>query len=101
LKAIKKSKPDAVADKRKRIEACKGAITEALRTKLGQYPTSIEEDEALLKKGDLEKRPRMAIEVRMGEKMLLQEAKDLMQGGDTSSEEANGERAPKRARTSA
>jgi SET domain-containing protein 6 len=101
LKAIRKSKPDVVADKRKRVESCKAAITQALMTKLGQYPTSIEEDKELLKKQDLAKRHRMAIEVRLGEKTLLQEAVALMQGSGTTSEEANGERVTKRTRTSA
>jgi SET domain-containing protein 6 len=101
LKAIRKSKPDVVADKRKRVESCKAAITQALMTKLEQYPTSIEEDKELLKKQDLAKRHRMAIEVRLGEKTLLQEAVALMQGSGTTSEEANGERATKRTRTSA
>ncbi|KAH5236714.1 hypothetical protein HBI62_021540 [Parastagonospora nodorum] len=101
LKAIRKSKPEVVADKRKRVESCKAAITQALMTKLGQYPTSIEEDKELLKKQDLAKRHRMAIEVRLGEKTLLQEAVVLMQGSGTTSEEANGERATKRTRTSA
>lgn len=90
-----------VADKRKRVEACKAAIIQALETKLGQYPTSLAEDEALLKKQDLSKRHRMAIEVRYGEKTLLQEAIALMQGSGTASEETNGERASKRARTDA
>lgn len=101
LKAIKKSKPDVVADKRKRVESCKAAITQALTTKLGQYPTSIEQDKELLEKQDLEKRHRMAVEVRLGEKTLLQEAVALMQGSGEPSEEASVERANKRARTSA
>jgi SET domain-containing protein 6 len=101
LKAVKKSNPDLVADKRKRVENCKAAITQALTTKLGQYPTSIEQDKELLEKRDLAKRHRMAIEVRLGEKTLLQEAVALLRESGTTSEEASGERANKRARTSA
>jgi len=101
LKAIKKSNPDLVADKRKRVESCKAAITQALIEKLGQYPTLIEQDKELLEKQDLAKRHYMAIEVRLGEKTLLQEAVALMQESGTTSEQASGERTHKRARTSA
>jgi SET domain-containing protein 6 len=90
LKALKKSNPEVIADKRKRIESVKAAIVQALTAKLAQYPTS-----------DLAKRHRMAIEVRLGEKLLLQEAIALMQGDTVPGEEANGERSTKRARTHA
>ncbi|KAL5114483.1 Ribosomal lysine N-methyltransferase 4 [Pleosporales sp. CAS-2024a] len=100
LKAIKKSKPDAVVDKRKRVEACKAAISQALTKKLTEYDTCIEEDQALLKKDGLSRRHRMAIEVRLGEKLLLQEALALIPGSESNNEASNG-RAPKRARTNA
>jgi SET domain-containing protein 6 len=101
LKALKKSNPEVIADKRKRIESVKAAIVQALTAKLAQYPTSVQEDETLLNKSDLAKRNRMAIEVRLGEKLLLQEAIALMQGDTVPGEEANGERSTKRARTHA
>lgn len=97
LKALKKAKPDAFADKRKRGTA----IAQALVVKLAQYPTTAGEDEALLKKGGLGKRHRMAIEVRLGEKMLLKEAIELMQGPTSADNEGNGERAVKKAKTQA
>jgi len=72
---------------------------QALTTKLGQYPTSVQEDQALLKNGDLSKRYRMAIEVRLGEKELLKEAIALMQGKTAAKEGTNGERVTKKAKT--
>jgi SET domain-containing protein 6 len=99
LKALKKSKPDAFADKRKREDICNAAISQALTTKLKQYPTSAQEDEALLKTEDLSRRHRMAIEVRLGEKILLQEAAALMQESAVANEEPSGERAAKKAKT--
>jgi hypothetical protein len=40
----------------------------------------------------------MAIEVRLGEKLLLQEAIALMQGGISASEDAHDERPTKKAK---
>ncbi|KAF2823201.1 SET domain-containing protein RMS1 [Ophiobolus disseminans] len=101
LKALKKARPDSFADKRKRGEICIAAITQALTAKLEQYPTSAQEDEALLKKGDLSKRHRMAIEVRLGEKKLLQEGVALMQQTASEDEAATEEGSTKRAKTKA
>jgi SET domain-containing protein 6 len=101
LKALKKSKPDAFADKRKRDDICNAAIAQALAAKLEQYPTSTQEDEALLKTEGLSKRHRMAIEVRLGEKVLLQEATASMQESTAAEEEPSSERAAKKARTKA
>ncbi|KAJ4984821.1 SET domain-containing protein [Stagonosporopsis vannaccii] len=74
LKIIKKHKPELVADKRKRDGITNTVITQVLTEKLAEYPTSVQEDRALLKKSGLTKRHRMAIEVRLGEKVLLEEA---------------------------
>jgi SET domain-containing protein 6 len=101
LKALKKSNPSIFADKRKRDEICNAAAAQALTAKLEQYPTSVEEDEALLKQANLAKRHRMAIEVRLGEKMLLREAIALMRGETITSEEAHEDRPTKRAKTKA
>ncbi|KAH7406291.1 SET domain-containing protein RMS1 [Phaeosphaeria sp. MPI-PUGE-AT-0046c] len=99
LKALKKAKPNAFVDKRKREDVCNAAILQALTAKLGQYPTTAQEDDALLKKGDLSKRHRMAIEVRLGEKILLEEGIDLVKGNGSGDEEASDERATKKAKT--
>jgi SET domain-containing protein 6 len=101
LKALKKSDPFIFADKRKRDEICNAATAQALTAKLEQYPTSVEEDEALLKQTNLAKRHRMAVEVRLGEKMLLREVIALTQGGSITSGEAHEDRPTKRAKTKA
>jgi SET domain-containing protein 6 len=92
LKALQKSMPDAIPEKRKRDEIYGDVVAKALTAKIAQYPTSMEEDEKLLLDGSLEKRLRMAIEVRLGEKRLLQEALASVKGGE------NEERAGKKAR---
>lgn len=98
LKALKKAHPDAF-DKRKRDEICGAVVAQALMAKLAQYHTTAEEDQALLKKSDLAERHRMAVEVRLGEKELLKEAIEMMQGPPSANDEGNGERATKRAKT--
>jgi SET domain-containing protein 6 len=101
LKALKKTNPETFADKRKRDEISSASILQALTAKLAQYPTSTQEDKALLKKDGISKRHRMAIEVRLGEKELLHEAVALLQGAGSAEEEADGERATKKAKTKA
>jgi SET domain-containing protein 6 len=97
LKTLKKSKPQAFADKRKRDDILNAAVAKALTAKMGQYSTSIQQDKALLKKDSLAKRHRMAVEVRLGEKLLLQEAIALV-GASTAAQEGDG-RVAKKART--
>lgn len=99
LKALKKSRPEVFADKRKREDICNAAVLQALKAKLGQYPTTAQEDEALLKKEGLSKRNSMAVEVRLGEKILLQEGIDLIKGNVAGDDEAAEGRATKKART--
>jgi SET domain-containing protein 6 len=101
VKALKKSDPSISADKRKRDGICNAATAQALTAKLEQYPTSVEEDEALLKQTNLAKRHRMAVEVRLGEKMLLREVIALTHGGSITSGEAHEDRPTKRAKTKA
>ncbi|KAH7073268.1 SET domain-containing protein RMS1 [Paraphoma chrysanthemicola] len=101
LKALKRWKPDAFLGKRQRDEICNVIIKEALMAKLKQYPTTIQEDEGLLKGGGATKRQNMAIEVRLGEKLLLQEALALLQDATKAVEKASGEPASKRAKTKA
>ncbi|KAF1842277.1 SET domain-containing protein RMS1 [Cucurbitaria berberidis CBS 394.84] len=81
LKEIKKLRPGFIPDKRKRDEVYDTIITTALKAKFGQYPTTLEEDEALLQQGDLSKRHRMAVSVRLGEKHLLREGLALRSKG--------------------
>ncbi|OAK94480.1 SET domain-containing protein RMS1 [Phaeosphaeriaceae sp. SRC1lsM3a] len=99
LKALKKSRPEVFADKRKREDICNAAVLQALKVKLGQYPTTAQEDEGLLKKEGLSKRNSMAVEVRLGEKILLQEGIDLIKGNVVGDDEAAEGRATKKAKT--
>lgn len=74
LKGVKKAQPDAIPDKRKRDEIQQTVQAKTLESLVSRYPTSIFEDELLLKNKDLGRRARMAVEVRLGEKKLLREA---------------------------
>lgn len=78
VKAVKKHKPEVVADKKIRDVIVNAVITQVLSDKLEEYPTSIREDRALLKKSDIGIRHRMAVEVRLGEKILIEEALDML-----------------------
>jgi len=82
FKGIKKQKPELFSEKRKRVDDYQAIVLKALTAKLGTYPTTMEEDETLLKDDDLPKRHRMAITVRLGEKRLLHEALALLQRDD-------------------
>lgn len=97
LKAARKTKPDAIPDKRKRDEIYLSVVQDAVAKQLAKYPTSIEEDARLLEgsRGRL----RMAIEVRMGEKALLLAARDFVAGKlREAGGEGNSEQPSKRAR---
>lgn len=74
LKTIKKKNPEVFADRKQRDEIANSIITQVLKEKLKDYPTSISEDRAELRKSNLTNRRRMAIEIRLGEKVLLEEA---------------------------
>ncbi|KAF2132303.1 SET domain-containing protein RMS1 [Dothidotthia symphoricarpi CBS 119687] len=96
LKALKTSNPKLIPDKRKRDELQNTVLREALMAKLAQYPTSTKEDKALLKSDGLSKRHRMAIEVRLGEKQLLEEAVSLVQETNMPQPIEGAERAAKK-----
>ncbi|KAI8715097.1 Ribosomal lysine N-methyltransferase 4 [Fusarium sp. LHS14.1] len=74
LKGVKKAQTEAIPDKRKRDEIHHAVLAKTLQALVSKYPTSTSEDQILLQKQDLSQRTRMAIEVRLGEKKLLQEA---------------------------
>ncbi|KAI0445099.1 SET domain-containing protein [Xylaria telfairii] len=74
LKAIRKLNPETIPDKQKRDEICLSAMRSAFELKLAQYLTSTEEDAKLLSSNAVLGRPGMALFVRYGEKLLLQEA---------------------------
>ena len=86
LKAVKKCKAKVQIDKRKRDEVSSNVVRKALTARLAQYPTTAEQDELILRQ-DISKRQRMAVEVRLGEKRLLQEALDLVQDTEKSTQQ--------------
>jgi SET domain-containing protein 6 len=96
LKVAKRVNASLIPEKRKRDILCDTVIVEALEKKLAQYPTTVLEDVALLKKADLSKRYRMAIEVRLGEKRLLQEAIALVRSTGEEQSEEDEDRTAKR-----
>ncbi|SPJ80208.1 related to RMS1 - regulatory protein [Fusarium torulosum] len=74
LKGVKKAQSNAIPDKRKRDEIHQAVLAKTLEALAARYPTSISEDESLLRGHNLSQRARMATLVRVGEKKLLQEA---------------------------
>ncbi|KAI9762361.1 MAG: Enhancer of polycomb-like protein 1 [Chaenotheca gracillima] len=65
------------------------ALSCALEKRLGEYPTSIEQDEVLLKGASIG-RQRMAIEVRLGEKQLLRRGLEELRSKAAALNDANG-----------
>lgn len=70
--------PSSVPDKRKRDDIRNSVVAKILYARLAEYPTTAQEDEALLARDDLPRRHRMAVQVRLGEKKLLHEAISLL-----------------------
>ena len=101
LKMVKKHKPELITDKMKRDEIVNIVITRVLSEKLAEYPTSIREDRALLKKSDLTNRRRMAIEVRLGEKLLLEEALAMLRARQDDASMGGADRPAKKLKSSA
>ncbi|KAF5668102.1 hypothetical protein FHETE_5368 [Fusarium heterosporum] len=80
LKGVKKAQSDTIPDKRKRDEIHEAVLAKTLEALAARYPTSISEDESLLRGQNLNQRARMATIVRLGEKKLLQEAINSFSG---------------------
>ncbi|KAI1808237.1 SET domain-containing protein [Daldinia bambusicola] len=79
LKAVRKISPASIPDKSIRDEITLSVIHRALKLRLAQYPTSQVYDLDLLSNNKTSGRQRMAVTVRWGEKVLLQEAIDFAQ----------------------
>ncbi|KAI1819353.1 SET domain-containing protein [Xylaria intraflava] len=77
LKAVRKLSPETIPDKQKRDEICFSGMRRAFELKLAEYPTSADEDARMLSSNKVSGRPAMALFVRYGEKLLLQEAINL------------------------
>lgn len=80
MKAVKKVKPEAVPDKIVRDRAIYGAIAKTLDKRTRQYGTTLEQDLELCEKsnGVVLDRKRMALDVRIGEKALLRQAREAV-----------------------
>jgi hypothetical protein len=65
----------------KKTAELKQVLTDVLGAKMAKYEASIQEDGELLKT-DLPTRKRMAIEVRLGEKRIIQKALDRVDAWD-------------------
>lgn len=102
MKAVKALRPDAVPDKAARDRAIYAAIAQALRARTQEYSTTLAQDLALYEKqkmscpGGVLDPETMALDVRIGEKVLLQEVSEAVRvklaklteadrGGDTRS----------------
>lgn len=76
-------------------------IADVLVTRKGQYATSIAEDRALLRDSGIKGRLRAAIEVRLAEKEILEDARQRLAGqhGASSTHDEEGGPQSKRRRT--
>ncbi|PHH78254.1 hypothetical protein CDD82_3150 [Ophiocordyceps australis] len=79
LKALHKGNAGLAKDKRKRDDSIREIMIKSLLAVEAQYSTRPAQDEAILREA-LGQRKRMAVEVRLGEKKLLQEAKEALSG---------------------
>ncbi|KAJ9139389.1 Ribosomal lysine N-methyltransferase 4 [Pleurostoma richardsiae] len=79
LKAVKKVAPEAVNDRATRDRVMYAAFLAAIDARASQYPTTLEQDEELYRENErtaaVNPRLHMALDVRIGEKMLLREAR--------------------------
>ena len=89
LEEIKDLSPGLFSDKRKREDMYNDIVGELLATKLSSYPTTIQEDLALLSRSALSARYRMAIQVRLGEKLLVEEGLNLIYGSPNDDNDAS------------
>lgn len=75
-------------------------ISDVLATRKSQYATSIAEDRALLRDTSVQGRLRTAIEVRLAEKEILEDARQRLSGlRDTSTHDDEAQPQSKRRRT--
>ncbi|KAG6006950.1 hypothetical protein E4U21_006569 [Claviceps maximensis] len=88
VKAIQKQNATLIPDKRKRDDVLLSVMVGALRSVASHYPTTVAEDEDLLRRpSSLARRHRMAITVRLGEKRLIEEAFAYFSGTATQDDE--------------
>lgn len=99
MKAVKKVSPDAVPDKAARDRVIYSAIARALDERAGQYGTTLEQDIKQYEEGSdgadqKVRRQRMALDVRIGEKVLLRQAAESVKQklAELAKAESDGEK---------
>ncbi|KAI1263536.1 SET domain-containing protein [Xylariaceae sp. FL1019] len=93
LSSIRELSPDTIPDKVTRDEICLNVMRHAFERKLAEYQTSADDDMQLLHDASASapQRTRMALIVRHGEKLLLQEALSLADERMNELKTAHGE----------
>jgi N-lysine methyltransferase SETD6 len=99
MKAVKKVRPDAVPDKVTRDRIIYSTIARALDERAGQYRTTLEQDLRQYEDGgggadQKVHRQRMALDVRIGEKVLLRQAAETVRAklAELAKAESDGEK---------
>lgn len=99
MKAVKKVKPEAVPDKAARDRVIYSAISRALDERTRQYGTTLEQDIKQYEDGtdgadQKLRRQRMALDVRIGEKVLLRQAAESVKAklAELAKAESDGEK---------
>lgn len=100
LKGIKKVDPESFPDKRKRDDVMQTILARSLYALESRYPTNTADDERLLQQNGVSQHQRMAIAVRLGEKILLQEVKAMLLGGPQDGSSYPSSETNKRSKTS-
>lgn len=99
MKAVKKVRPEAVPDKVARDRIIYSAIARALDERTKQYATTLEQDLKQYEEGgdgadQKVRRQRMALDVRVGEKVLLRQAAETVKAklAELAKAESDGEK---------
>lgn len=99
MKAVKKVRPEAVPDKVARDRIIYSAISRALDERTRQYATTLEQDLRQYEEGgdgadQKVRRQRMALDVRIGEKVLLKQAAETVKAklAELAKAESDGEK---------
>ncbi|KKY32688.1 putative set domain-containing protein [Diaporthe ampelina] len=99
MKAVKKVRPEAVPDKAARDRVIYSAISRALDERARQYGTTLEQDLKRYEEGgdgadQKVRRQRMALDVRIGEKVLLRQAAESVKAklAELAKAESDGEK---------
>jgi len=101
LKCFKKVSVAVMPNKRRQEELTYTIIPHVLALRMSDYPTTFAQDQVLLTRPETKGRLRMAIQIRVSEKLLLQEAMyrfSLLDPADRILQDANGAKTPKKAR---